>query len=114
MQLIIMYFSPAVTFSLIGPDVLPRTVRRAYYNERRDSSDAIATGCGLDEFRVPVGSRIFTSSRPVLGPTQPPLHWYWGGGAVFPGREAENSLPTSAEVKQTGIYASTPPYAFIA
>jgi hypothetical protein len=44
----------------------------------RDSAVGIATGYGLDDrnvgVRVPVGSRIFsTSSRPALGPTQPPL-----------------------------------------
>jgi hypothetical protein len=33
----------------------------------------------------------------------------------FPqGREADHSLPTSAEVKHTWIYTSTPPYAFMA
>jgi hypothetical protein len=39
----------------------------------------IATGYGLNDrgvgVRVAVGSRIFSaSSRPVLGPTQPPIH----------------------------------------
>jgi hypothetical protein len=28
-----------------------------------------------------------------------------------PGREADHSSPTSAEVKKKGIYTSTPPYA---
>jgi hypothetical protein len=48
----------------------------------RDSSVGIATGYGLDRrvgFRVPVGSRIFsTSSKPVLGPTRPPIQWVPG------------------------------------
>jgi hypothetical protein len=30
------------------------------------------------------------------------------------GREADHSLPTSAEVKKMWIYTSTPPYAFMA
>jgi hypothetical protein len=31
-----------------------------------------------------------------------------------PGREADQSPPTSAEVKKMGIYTSTPPYTFMA
>jgi hypothetical protein len=57
-----------------------------------DSVVGIATGYGLDDrgvgVRVPVGSRIFsTSSRPALGPTQPPIQWVpgalspWGNAA---------------------------------
>jgi hypothetical protein len=65
-----------------------------------------------DGVRVPVGSRIFlfyTSSRPVLGPTQPPIQWV--PGALFPGvkrqrREADHSSPTIAEVNKTWIYTS--------
>jgi hypothetical protein len=30
------------------------------------------------------------------------------------GREADHSLPTSAEVKKTWVYTSTPPYVFMA
>jgi hypothetical protein len=30
-------------------------------------------------------------------------------GVKRPGREADNSVPTSAEVKKTWIYTSTPP-----
>jgi hypothetical protein len=49
----------------------------------RDSVVGIATGYGLDDrgvgVRVPVGSRIFsTSSRPALGSTQPPIQWVPG------------------------------------
>jgi hypothetical protein len=55
--------------------------------------------------RVPVGSRILsTSSRPPLGPTQPPIQWVPGAlspGMKRPGREADHSPPTSAEVKKT-------------
>jgi hypothetical protein len=58
-----------------------------------------------------------TSSRPALGPTQPPTQWVLG--ALFPkvkwkGCEADHSPPTSAEVKKTRIYISTPPYVFMA
>jgi hypothetical protein len=31
-----------------------------------------------------------------------------------PGRDAEHSLPASAEIKKMWIYTSTPPYAFMA
>jgi hypothetical protein len=64
--------------------------------------------------RVPVEGKIFllsTSSRPVLGPTQPPIQWILGAlssGVKQPGRETNHSLPTSAEVKNTWIYTSTP------
>jgi hypothetical protein len=57
------------------------------------------------------------SSRPALGPTQPPIQWVLG--ALSPmvkrsGREADHSPPTSAEVKKMRIYKSTPPYALMA
>jgi hypothetical protein len=48
---------------------------------------------------------LFTISRPVLGPTQHPVQWVWGGGGAVPpratrqGREADPPPPTSADVK---------------
>jgi hypothetical protein len=57
-----------------------------------------------------------TSSRPTLGPTQPPIQWVRGAlypGVKLPGREVHHLPPTSAEVKKTWIYTSTPPYAFM-
>jgi hypothetical protein len=65
--------------------------------------------------RLPVGAR-FLSSPPVLGPTQPPIQWVPGAlsaGVKWPGREADHSPPKSAEVKNTWIYTSTPPYIFM-
>jgi hypothetical protein len=52
----------------------------------RDNAVGITTGYGLDDrgvgVRVPVGSRIFsTSSRPALGSTQPSIQWV----ALYPG-----------------------------
>jgi hypothetical protein len=48
----------------------------------------------------------FTSYPMVLGALSP--------GVKRPGREADHSPSTSAEVKKTWIYTSTPPYAFMA
>jgi hypothetical protein len=83
----------------------------------------IATGYGLDDrgvrVRDPVGSRIFlffTSSRPALGSTQPPIQWVPGAlfpGIKWPGRESNRSPSASAEVKKMWIYTSSPPYAFM-
>jgi hypothetical protein len=69
----------------------------------------------------PGGGKNFhfsTSSRPALGPTQPPIQWI-GNGALSPrvkrqGCEADHSPATSVEVKKMWIYTSTPPYAFMA
>jgi hypothetical protein len=76
----------------------------------RDSAVGIATGYGLDDggvgVRVPVGSRIFSSPSPpdrLWGPPNLPSNGY--GGVLSPGvkrpvREADHSLPTSAEIKK--------------
>jgi hypothetical protein len=92
--------------------------RNLYWS--KDSVVGIATGYGLDDrgvgIRVPVGSRIFsTSSKPTLGSTQPPVQWVLGAspGVKRPGREADHSPATSAKVRKMWIYTSTPPYAFM-
>jgi hypothetical protein len=65
---------------------------------------------GLDDraigVRSPAGQRIFplaSVSRPALGPTQPPVQWVPGGpvpgGKARPGRDADHSPPSSAEVE---------------
>jgi hypothetical protein len=75
--------------------------------------------CGLDGRVLGFDSRrrlvIFlftTASRPALGPTQPPIQWVAGAlslGLKRPGREADHSPPSSAEVKNAWSYTSTPP-----
>jgi hypothetical protein len=57
------------------------------------------------------------SSRPALEPTQPPIQRVpvaLSPGIKRSGREADHAPPTSAEVKKTWIYKTTPPYAFMA
>jgi hypothetical protein len=88
----------------------------------RGSVVGIATGYGLDDWgvgvRVPAGPRIFsTSSRLVVGSTQPLIQWV--PGALSPRvkrsrREADHSPPTSAEGKNMWIHIFTPPYAVMA
>jgi hypothetical protein len=85
----------------------------------RDSSVGIALGYGLDDrgSRVlfPAGTVNFlftTASRTSPGPTQPPIQWVLGVlslGVKRPGREADHSPPSSAEVNNACNYTSTPP-----
>jgi hypothetical protein len=56
-------------------------------------------------------------SRPALEPTYPPVQWI--KGALFlrvkrPGREADHSPPSSAEVKNAWSCTPLPQYAFMA
>jgi hypothetical protein len=93
----------------------------------RDSLVGIATGYNLDDRGVgvwiPVRGNIFlfsTSRRVVqIGSPPPPASIQWVPGALppglkLPGHESDHSPPTSAEVKKTWIYTSTPLYAFVA
>jgi hypothetical protein len=83
-------------------------------------SDWLRAGGPWGRSSSPSSGKIFllsTSSRPVLGPTQLPIQWVpraLSPGVKWPGREADHSAPTSAEVKTTWIYTSTPPYVFMA
>jgi hypothetical protein len=53
------------------------------------------------------GFFLFTiASRPVLGPTQPPIQWV--PGVQRTGRESDHSPPSSAEVKNALSYTSAP------
>jgi hypothetical protein len=76
-----------------------------------DSAVGIVTGYGLGDrvvgARVPVGSNTFSSPNKSVPGT---LSY----GIKRPGREIDNSNPTSDDVKKTWIYASTPPYVFMA
>jgi hypothetical protein len=58
---------------------------------------------GLDS-RLGLGIFLFTTaSRMALGPIQPPIQWVPGTlslGVKWPGREADQPTPSSAEVKE--------------
>jgi hypothetical protein len=92
------------------------------YVMSRDRAVGIAAGYGLNYrgvgVRLPVESKIFsTSSRPVLGSTQPSIQWVPGPlspGIKQPGRETVHSPPANAKIKKMWIYTSIPPYAFMA
>jgi hypothetical protein len=70
----------------------------------------IETDYGLDIGVLRFDSRrgleiiLFTAAfRTVLGPTQPPTQWVSGAislGVKRPGREADHSPPSSAEIKE--------------
>jgi hypothetical protein len=76
------------------------------FPRRRVSSVSIVPDYGLDGVRSSAGAKDFFSlssvSRPALGPTQPPVQWVPGvlspGVKARPGRDAEHSPPSSAEV----------------
>jgi hypothetical protein len=80
-------------------------------------------GYGLDD-QVSIPNRgkedIFffaLESKPAVGPIQPPIPRLpdaLSPGAKRPGREADLSLPSSAEVKNACNYMSTPPYVLMA
>jgi hypothetical protein len=74
---------------------------------------------GLDDrgsrVRFPTGDGIFlftTAFRTALEPTQPPIQWVPGAlslGVKQPGREADHSPPSSAEVKEwVELYLHSP------
>jgi hypothetical protein len=75
------------------------------------------TACYRDSFTFfsnPGRGKIFlffTMSRPALRPTHPPIQWVPGAlspGAKRPGRKADHSPPSSAEVKNGGAIPSFP------
>jgi hypothetical protein len=112
--------------SCVKTDARRQLLRKCTVSKRsRDSSVGIATSCRLDDrrvgVRVPVGSRIFSSSdRPdrLWGPPNLlPIQCVpraLSPGVKRPGREVDHSPPTSAVVRKMWIYTSTPPYAFMA
>jgi hypothetical protein len=100
---------------------MPRSTQDVEAGQRSWYSDWLRDGRPRGRISSPGRGKIFllstSASRPVLGPIQPPIQWVPGGsfpGLKRPGREAGNSPPTSAEIKNTWIYTSTLPYVFMA
>jgi hypothetical protein len=64
-----------------------------------------------------MGIFLFTTApRTALRPTQPPIQWVPGAlslGVKWPGRKADHSPSSIAEVKNAWSYTSTPQYAFM-
>jgi hypothetical protein len=87
-------------------------------------SDSLRAGKASDQSSSPGKVTTFhcsISSRPALGANAAPypmdsevLSGGGGGGVKRLGHETDLSLPTSAKVKTTWIYISTPPYVFMA
>jgi hypothetical protein len=80
------------------------------YISEPGSSGSIVSDYGLDDraigVRSPAGAEDFSLasvSRPALGPTQPSVQWVPGvlspGVKARPGRDADHSSPSSAEVE---------------
>jgi hypothetical protein len=109
------HWSLQTTVTIVSFLILPNTY---FINRSRVSSGSIVSDYGLDDraigFRSPARAKDFSSvSRPVLGPTQPPLQWVPGvlspgvlspgvlspGVKARPGRDADLSPPSSAEVE---------------
>jgi hypothetical protein len=68
------------------------------------------------DFRVK-NFHFSTSSRRAPGPTKPPIQRVpapLSPEVKWPGCEADHLPPTSAKIKKTCIYTSTPPYVFMA
>ena len=78
------------------------------------NSVGIATDYELDGSGIKSWcGEIFLPSRPALGPTQHPVQWVPGlsRDKVRPGRAANHSPPSSAEVLKEWSYNSTPLWA---
>jgi hypothetical protein len=90
------------------------------YSVRSQDSDWLWAGRLRGQSSSPGRVKNFLlsmSSRLAVWSTQPPIQWVPGlfpQGGKRPGREADHSLPASAEVKKIWMYTSTPLYTFIA
>jgi hypothetical protein len=87
----------------------------------RDKSVGIATRYGLNgEVRLPAGARGYLcspTSRPALGPTQPPMSWVpraLSPGIKQPGRQDDHTASYNGGVENMWNYSSSPPHAKMA
>jgi hypothetical protein len=90
-------------------------LRTAERNLIKFSIDIMPLGYGLDGRVSNLGrGKIYlfsTSSRSALGPTQPPIQWVPGAispGVKRPGREADHSFTSGAEIKNDGAIPPLP------
>jgi hypothetical protein len=89
-----------------------------------DSSVGIATDYWLDDREIGVESRrglgiflLTIASRPVLGPTQPPIEWVTGVISLAtkrPGREADTHLHLVQTIRMGGAISPFPQCVFMA
>jgi hypothetical protein len=100
-----------------------RVLRRIYEKDRENYIRKSFIICSfypilliaIIEVRFLAGLGIFlfdTTTRPALGPTQPPIQWAPGIlslGVKLPEREAEHSLPYSAEVNNACLHSHNTP-----
>jgi hypothetical protein len=90
------------------------TSKMKWIEESSDGSVGIALGYGLDDrgsrVRFLAGAGNFSLHHRIQngsGPTQPPIQWVpvaLSLGLKRPGREADHSPPSSAEVKNAWSY----------
>jgi hypothetical protein len=114
--------NPIVTTYSIYFSTIIFTITRGWHNKPGVAAVPIASQTTKKGGRSssPGGVKnflFFKSCRPALGSTQPPIQLVTAALSPEikrPGREADHSLSTSAEVKKMWIYKSTPPYAFMA
>jgi hypothetical protein len=127
-KILYVYFvSPIQTICPAYRNVLYFTILTILSDLYKSPSSTLCKGAGIAQwysaairarwsrFESRYGLGIFlctTESRPFLGPTQPPIQWVSRAlslGVKWPGREADHSPPSSAEVKNVWSYTSTPP-----
>jgi hypothetical protein len=99
--------------------VMARQLNNFRTSRSRDSSVGIVLGYGLDDqgsmVRFPTGAGNFSfHNRVQNGSGARPASYPWVLGAIClavkrPGREADHSLPLSAEVNNAWSYTSTSP-----
>jgi hypothetical protein len=112
-----LFFRWLLCLSSLSWSIQPKcTVRMASYSFWRQQAQGISSGQS-DRSYAGLGIFLFTTvSRQALGPTHPPIQWVLGAlsmGVKRPGREANNSSPSSAEVKECVELYLHSPYVFM-